>query len=735
MPPLSLQDAYEKLGVTQSASLDEVKVAYRKLALQYHPDKNKSSDATEKFQQIGAAYSRVRKHLEEPEALHPYEWDEGMSDEYEEYEMDLDFFLFLFREAFTQRGYGTREGGPSFRQSESSREFLDRQRRARERAHREREAAERAEQERHQAELKQKEKEAAIKAAEDRDKKRKAKKQQREQKKKDTEEAVLEGKRESQRKRSQTFEMARAKDTAGVKHRVWAENVDAAGGEFLPGVGADSTAGDRNETLLHIFSRHGDFDMVKWLLDHIPRSDAEAEERDSWDRSPFHIALQRGHIKLLSLFLEKFSPTDESSMPIIEPPKTPPDFTQEYSLLRLAMDSVSVQAVNLVMSNSLFDEKDLLDAWDFLNSPAGQAGLDPGYADEYPSRKEETLDDVYSSSWLQIRDVIRNFGSFEEPSTLFEARPLTPTSQPSGQDFSAFELKNANPRSDKSQLGPKKAKKQRKKRATQQTMVHAEIPDLPAEANTPAVPSHYPLHEEEPQTAPAYPLTPQISTGPLASSLLEYEEAQTIPIFPIDVEDTKVSSKQRAAPPSVKVRIDVDVPLAKNPEEAYPSPASGYPSPSMNKTRGCSHMSASHQCTNEHPSTLLNLTSDQTNASRTIEPNKTLKAEILSEETEQRRRRRRRRRSKQGELPQSSKRRPEAEEGEDAKDMEQEEIEEEEGDEESIYRKGDLNRMRQEPLIPPILGIICIPIAALFLFKMLLGGGRGTTMDARMELL
>ncbi|HEC1752781.1 TPA: J domain-containing protein [Campylobacter lari] len=47
---------YETLGVSQNASADEIKKAYRKLARQYHPDINKEADAEEKFKEINAAY-------------------------------------------------------------------------------------------------------------------------------------------------------------------------------------------------------------------------------------------------------------------------------------------------------------------------------------------------------------------------------------------------------------------------------------------------------------------------------------------------------------------------------------------------------------------------------------------------------------------------------------------------------------------------------------------------------
>lgn len=51
------RDYYDVLNVPRAASKDEIKSAYRKLALQYHPDRNKSSDAEEKFKEISEAYA------------------------------------------------------------------------------------------------------------------------------------------------------------------------------------------------------------------------------------------------------------------------------------------------------------------------------------------------------------------------------------------------------------------------------------------------------------------------------------------------------------------------------------------------------------------------------------------------------------------------------------------------------------------------------------------------------
>lgn len=53
--------SYQILGISHSASKSEVKKAYRKLALIYHPDRNTSADAHQKFLEINAAYTSIMK--------------------------------------------------------------------------------------------------------------------------------------------------------------------------------------------------------------------------------------------------------------------------------------------------------------------------------------------------------------------------------------------------------------------------------------------------------------------------------------------------------------------------------------------------------------------------------------------------------------------------------------------------------------------------------------------------
>ncbi|HIH86930.1 MAG TPA: molecular chaperone DnaJ [Methanosarcinales archaeon] len=53
------RDYYEILGVNKDVKEDELKKAYRKLALQYHPDRNKEAGAEDKFKEISEAYAVI----------------------------------------------------------------------------------------------------------------------------------------------------------------------------------------------------------------------------------------------------------------------------------------------------------------------------------------------------------------------------------------------------------------------------------------------------------------------------------------------------------------------------------------------------------------------------------------------------------------------------------------------------------------------------------------------------
>jgi molecular chaperone DnaJ len=63
------EDYYDILGVSKNASQDEIKRAYRKLAMELHPDRNPSKEATEKFKKINESYAV----LSDPEKRKQYD--------------------------------------------------------------------------------------------------------------------------------------------------------------------------------------------------------------------------------------------------------------------------------------------------------------------------------------------------------------------------------------------------------------------------------------------------------------------------------------------------------------------------------------------------------------------------------------------------------------------------------------------------------------------------------------
>jgi len=58
---MTCAEALRELELLEGAPEDEVRAAYKKMALRWHPDKNDSEEATEKFKRINCAYNTLTK--------------------------------------------------------------------------------------------------------------------------------------------------------------------------------------------------------------------------------------------------------------------------------------------------------------------------------------------------------------------------------------------------------------------------------------------------------------------------------------------------------------------------------------------------------------------------------------------------------------------------------------------------------------------------------------------------
>ena len=107
----SKRDYYEVLGVQKNASKEEIKNVYRKLALQYHPDRNKDPTAEEKFKELSEAYAVLsdeekRKRYDIYGHVGAEEAFRGSEANFEEIFRDAGFggFRDIFDQIFGRRG-------------------------------------------------------------------------------------------------------------------------------------------------------------------------------------------------------------------------------------------------------------------------------------------------------------------------------------------------------------------------------------------------------------------------------------------------------------------------------------------------------------------------------------------------------------------------------------------------------------------------------------------------------
>jgi DnaJ-class molecular chaperone len=99
-----MKDLYSILNVTKEANEKEIKKSYKKLAFQYHPDKNKDPEAIPKFKEISEAYEILTKP--EKKKIYDQFGYEAVSEQCEGFTSPIDLFQSLFNVDFTSQMRG-----------------------------------------------------------------------------------------------------------------------------------------------------------------------------------------------------------------------------------------------------------------------------------------------------------------------------------------------------------------------------------------------------------------------------------------------------------------------------------------------------------------------------------------------------------------------------------------------------------------------------------------------------
>ncbi|KAF7322709.1 CMGC/DYRK/DYRK2 protein kinase [Mycena chlorophos] len=286
--------AFDLIGASIDATREDASKAYRKLALQCHPDKNRDDPtATERFQELGAAWSIVNAHYDNPAASFIPDPTKGMKKE------DVaEFFAFVFEELF----FGRQASYSDFRRERRAEtgpqpppEFYyytyapppppsKKQRGIRSQQH--------FEQQQRNEEYQQRVKAFELQcAAEEREKKK-------------AEQEAIRQEEELRSAYHNAFAAARAGDTSTVVHLFSQYSLDVNSPEHRPkskNVTNKSTEPRYFTTMLHAACRKGDERLLAFLLDKGAKTDAMNDAK----MYPFHVALSCGNVGAVKLLIQR----------------------------------------------------------------------------------------------------------------------------------------------------------------------------------------------------------------------------------------------------------------------------------------------------------------------------------------------------------------------------------------------------------------------------------------------
>ena len=86
---MNIADCHQILGIQVGASQKEIKNAYRRLSLKYHPDRNKDGKDEERFKKIIEAYQQLRNNEKKKDKISESEVASKYSDFWKKYDKDV----------------------------------------------------------------------------------------------------------------------------------------------------------------------------------------------------------------------------------------------------------------------------------------------------------------------------------------------------------------------------------------------------------------------------------------------------------------------------------------------------------------------------------------------------------------------------------------------------------------------------------------------------------------------